>query len=156
MAGRPTALEMRGPVGDAAAVRSSASLRSIAVVGSITAAIVGACSESRFPLGADCLRNEDCLSGICSQQRCTAAPPYLDSEAPATDSAALADAEDGEAAPSLDAPRSDVDAGPGLDAVADRPADAVGSSDGAADSPPETAVPDGSSMDVATDVRGGG
>jgi hypothetical protein len=139
-----------------AAVGSSASLLWIALAGSIAAAIVAACSESRFPLGADCLRNEDCLSGICAQQRCAAAPPYLDSEGPATDSAALADAEDGESASPEDAPRSGGDGGLGVDAIADQHADALGSSDGAADSPSEATVPDGSSMDVATDARGGG
>ncbi|MDP9033272.1 MAG: hypothetical protein M3O50_00570 [Myxococcota bacterium] len=39
-------------------------------------ALAGACTETRRALGEDCLKNVDCLSGICSQLRC-AAQPYL-------------------------------------------------------------------------------
>lgn len=42
------------------------------------AAAGGGCAETKRSLGDDCLKNEDCLSGICSQLRCGAAPPLLD------------------------------------------------------------------------------
>ena len=42
------------------------------------AAAAGSCSESRLSLGESCLRDEDCLSGVCAQQYCVAAPPLLD------------------------------------------------------------------------------
>lgn len=39
---------------------------------------LAACTETRRPLGEDCLKNGDCLSGICSGLRCVATPPFLD------------------------------------------------------------------------------
>lgn len=33
-----------------------------------------ACGETRRPIGEECLRGEDCLSGICSARTCVAAP----------------------------------------------------------------------------------
>lgn len=41
-------------------------------------AVLGACTETRRTIGEDCLKADDCLSGVCSSQRCTAAPPLLD------------------------------------------------------------------------------
>jgi hypothetical protein len=46
-------------------------------------AVVGlaqACAESRRSLGDECLKSQDCLSGICSQFACAAPPPTLDTE----------------------------------------------------------------------------
>lgn len=43
------------------------------------------CGETRRTLGEDCLKNEDCLSAICSSLKCAAAPPILGSAPPATD-----------------------------------------------------------------------
>jgi hypothetical protein len=129
---------------DAPIVRFRTSLRTIAVAGSLIAGVIAAaCSESRFPLGSDCLKDEDCLSGICSQQRCTAAPPYLDAEPVATDSAALTDA------PGLQ--DSSIEAAG--DARTDGPADAQTTSEGGAgtDSAPESSTPD-----APADVRAGG
>ncbi|HEX4448008.1 MAG TPA: hypothetical protein VH044_14770 [Polyangiaceae bacterium] len=63
----------------------------------LVAGLAGACSELRSSLGDDCLKNEDCLSGICSQSRCTASPPLLGAEGTPTavdagaDSATLGD-----------------------------------------------------------------
>jgi hypothetical protein len=34
-----------------------------------------ACGESRRPIGDECLRDEDCLSGVCSARSCVSAPP---------------------------------------------------------------------------------
>jgi hypothetical protein len=40
--------------------------------------VLGACTETRRTNGEDCLKDDDCLSGVCSSQKCTAAPPLLD------------------------------------------------------------------------------
>ena len=54
------------------------------------------CQLTSRALGEDCLKDQDCLSGICSQLKCAAAPPLLsgipqgtpDTGAPPQDSAA--------------------------------------------------------------------
>jgi hypothetical protein len=51
----------------------------LALVG-LAAALAAACAESRRSLGAQCLKSQDCLSGICSQFACAAAPPTIDAE----------------------------------------------------------------------------
>lgn len=33
-----------------------------------------ACGETRRPIGDECLRGDDCLSGVCSARTCVAAP----------------------------------------------------------------------------------
>jgi hypothetical protein len=38
------------------------------------------CMETRRALGDDCLKNDDCLSGICSQLHCAAPPPLIDAQ----------------------------------------------------------------------------
>jgi hypothetical protein len=132
-------------------VRSRTSLSAIAVAATLVAGVIAACAESRFPLGSDCLKDEDCLSGICSQQRCTATPPYLDGEAVATDSAAAADA------PELDASAGDssVEGGAAPEAGSEAAADAR--TDGPADAPTTSdAAAGGDSADAPTDVRAGG
>lgn len=37
----------------------------------------GACGETRSPIGDECLRGDDCLSGVCSSRTCVAAPPLV-------------------------------------------------------------------------------
>jgi len=37
--------------------------------------ILFACGETRHPIGDECLRDEDCLSGVCSARACVSAPP---------------------------------------------------------------------------------
>ena len=44
-------------------------------------ALVGACMETRRSLGEDCLKNDDCLSGVCSQLRCASVPTTTDTRA---------------------------------------------------------------------------
>jgi len=132
---------------DAPHVRLRTSLRTIAVAGSLIAGVIAAaCSESRFPLGSDCLKDEDCLSGICSQQRCTAAPPYLDAEPVATDAAAPPDAP-GLQDSSIEASEAAADAGTG------GPTDAQTTSEGGAG--PDSA-PESSTTDAQPDARAGG
>jgi len=36
--------------------------------------------QTRRAVGDDCLKDDDCLSGICSQLRCAAAPPTIDAQ----------------------------------------------------------------------------
>lgn len=36
------------------------------------------CMETRRSLGEDCLKDGDCLSGVCSQLRCATTAPTLD------------------------------------------------------------------------------
>jgi len=38
---------------------------------------LSACGETRLPIGDECLRDEDCLSGICSARVCVAAPTLV-------------------------------------------------------------------------------
>ena len=40
-----------------------------------SAATATACGETRRPLGDECLRDDDCLSSVCSGRVCVAAPP---------------------------------------------------------------------------------
>jgi hypothetical protein len=58
-------------------------MRAIAVI--VLPIAVGAasgCVESQRALGEACLKDQDCLSGICSQLQCAATPPVLDATAP--------------------------------------------------------------------------
>jgi hypothetical protein len=55
----------------------------VVVVLGLTVAAASACVESQRALGEDCLKDQDCLSGICAQLQCAAAPPVLDATAPA-------------------------------------------------------------------------
>jgi hypothetical protein len=50
--------------------------------GSVLAALVASCTDNRGSVGADCLKNQDCVSGVCAELVCAAGPTYLDSEAP--------------------------------------------------------------------------
>ena len=36
-----------------------------------------ACGETRRPIGDECLRGDDCLSGVCSARTCVAAPSLV-------------------------------------------------------------------------------
>ncbi len=51
----------------------------------ILAGVSGSCADSRVSLGESCLKDDDCLSGICTEQRCATAPPLLDGAASETD-----------------------------------------------------------------------
>lgn len=45
------------------------------------AAPASACMETRRSLGEDCLKNDDCLSGVCSQLKCASSAPTIDTPA---------------------------------------------------------------------------
>ena len=38
---------------------------------------IGGCGETRRPIGDECLRSDDCLSGVCSDKTCVAAPTLV-------------------------------------------------------------------------------
>ena len=51
--------------------------------------LASGCSPSQRALGEECLKDQDCLSGYCSQLQCAAQPPILDdaASAPMSDAA---------------------------------------------------------------------
>jgi hypothetical protein len=100
--------------------------RSVVAALAIALGLVGACSEMRRTNGEECLKNDDCLSGVCSALVCVAVPPVLDGSAP--DRSAP---RDGSAADVVDA----VDAADGgaADAGGDAPVDASGEAAAPAD-----------------------
>jgi hypothetical protein len=69
----------------AAASRARVSAGALVFVVATLAGVSGSCADSRVSLGESCLKDEDCLSGICAEQRCVAAPPLLDGAASETD-----------------------------------------------------------------------
>jgi hypothetical protein len=36
-----------------------------------------ACGETRRPIGDECLRGDDCLSGVCADRTCVSAPSLV-------------------------------------------------------------------------------
>ncbi len=47
----------------------------LAIAATVGAAI--ACGETRRPIGDECLRSEDCLSGYCASRLCVSAPTLV-------------------------------------------------------------------------------
>jgi hypothetical protein len=120
--------------------------------------LAGACSQLRGSLGADCLKDEDCLSGFCAQLHCVAAPPLLDAEPEPTGGDAGADAAapgDG-TAPVTDA----MEAGEGSATSPDAPApDSTAEVPDATTDATNQGLPDSSgedSSDVPVDARADG
>jgi hypothetical protein len=74
---------------------------------SLLLGILAACGETRRPIGDECLRSDDCLSGVCSARTCVAAPPLVNG---------------GGAPPPDELPSIPIVDG-GADAVADAPGD---------------------------------
>jgi hypothetical protein len=75
----------------------------------VPTALATACAESRRALGDDCLKDQDCLSGLCVQLHCGAAPEYTDAmiesdAAAASDVAAGAADASADGAAAMDAP----------------------------------------------------
>lgn len=48
-----------------------------ATVALVALAAIGGCGETRRPIGDECLRSDDCLSGVCSDKTCVAAPALV-------------------------------------------------------------------------------
>jgi hypothetical protein len=130
----------------------------------VVAALVGvsgSCAETRFSLGETCLKDEDCLSGSCAQQRCVAASPVLDGSAPTNRGDAYDEgfAASPDSAPGVDSTgEGSADQGAGGDSadegstdapLADGPADAAvdspanGQGEGAVDAPVDSSTDGG-------------
>src|SRR5882672_703398 len=64
--------------------------RALALFGllAVATSIGGACADWRRSPGEDCLKDQDCLSGVCLQLRCAATPPYLDARVSEREAAA--------------------------------------------------------------------
>jgi hypothetical protein len=54
-------------------------LRAVSAVlaSALVAIAVVACGETRHPIGDECLRSDDCLSGVCADRVCVSAPSLV-------------------------------------------------------------------------------
>jgi hypothetical protein len=113
--------------------------------------LVGSCNEWRRSLGEDCLKDQDCLSGICSQFHCGTVPPYLGAEGTVVG----ADGAGGSNAPveaaSNDAP---IDGSGGRDATAEAGGGDASAEGASVDAPEAAVVPEAGATDGSTDARG--
>jgi hypothetical protein len=60
-------------------VRVRARVLAFVVAGIAASSLAYACAETKRSLGDECIKSDDCLSGICQQFVCAAAPPLTDS-----------------------------------------------------------------------------
>lgn len=90
-----------------------------------------ACMETRRSLGEDCLKNDDCLSGICSQLHCAASPPIIDARVTRSDGGDDAVGRSAEAATGIETGDALMDTA--TDASAESPPDAVADGNGTGD-----------------------
>ena len=139
--------------------RSVARVIALLVPVALAVGLSGACTKLPGSLGASCLKDQDCQSGVCSQLACAPSPPLLDAEVPNPDG-------------SSDATADGTSTVPGDDGSADAPPDVSGDSqtptpdvvqpevdsntpmDGPGPPPPdaqEDAHPDASSVDAPAD-----
>jgi hypothetical protein len=143
--------------------------RVLALLASVALAIglAGACTDLPGGLGASCIKDQDCQSGVCTQLLCAAVPPYLDAQvqvpeagADATIEGSTAPADDGAADTATDAPVASESAAPDVATPVDSspPVDApVESStqDAQEDAHPEASTAD-APADGATDAPADG
>lgn len=54
-----------------------ARVSALAAALALVLALLAACGETRLPIGDECLRGDDCLSGVCSSRTCVAAPTLV-------------------------------------------------------------------------------
>lgn len=81
----------------------------LAFIAGLSALVVG-CGETRRGTGEECLRNDDCLSGVCSSRVCVGSSPQVGSPAaPQGDDGAEGDA--GGTLPAQDAGPKDAKGG---------------------------------------------
>lgn len=138
-------------------LRSGRVVAGLAAIGGI-AGVVVACIELKGSLGSDCLKNQDCQSGVCSQLRCVEQPPLLELEA--GPDAAVDGTTDGppgngtdartmtDGTSPLDAPATDVEAIPdGMSPRPDAPADAL------EEGPPTSDAANDAPSDATADAR---
>jgi hypothetical protein len=120
-------------MGRASVQRGSAravGLRAALATAALSTVVGIACMETQRSLGEDCLKNDDCLSGICSSLICAAAPPLVGT-GPVADAATAVDAGPVVPADASEAESADAAAEAGSDQeAAAEPADATGGADG--------------------------
>jgi hypothetical protein len=66
----------------------------VLIASALASAFGAGCGESRRPIGDECLRNEDCLSSVCSARTCAPEPTLIPSGggSPAIDTPRIPDA----------------------------------------------------------------
>jgi hypothetical protein len=130
----------------------------LAAIG-VVAGLGAACVELQGSLGSDCLKNQDCQSGVCSQLHCAEKPPLFEFEAGPDAGPDAGDAAstptDGTAAPmdapaTNDAPVLGGDANVGVPDSSPVPADAAAD---AVEEAPGPDAPEGAPADAAADAR---
>ena len=90
---------------------ASRALGVLALVASVASLASVRCADVDRGLGGACIRNEDCLSGVCAGQTCVAAPVVFDATDTTSAPDAAADgAPNGDATP--DAAATGMDSGP--------------------------------------------
>jgi hypothetical protein len=129
-------------------------IKGFAAIG-VAAGVVVACVELKGQLGSDCLKNQDCQSGVCSQLKCAEAPPLFEFEAGPD---AAPDAADG-GTPETDGPVSTPDGTAASDAPADGTvvepdgSEAADAAMDAVDETPGADAPADAPIDAAADAR---
>jgi hypothetical protein len=123
--------------------------------------LAGACTELKGSIGSDCIKDQDCQSGICSQQMCVAPPPYLDAQVSTPDAGADATLDggqtpvdgSGEGASAADV--EEIDASAAEDVSNDSTPDAPADADDAHSDAPSDVSPD-APADATTDAPADG
>jgi hypothetical protein len=95
--------------------------------------VAGACSQELRSNGESCLKSADCLSGVCTNFTCVAAPPLLDAEVNGDGSL---DSATGDAPPdgiTPPPPDSGKDTGPAMEAATESGSDGSSAGEGGAD-----------------------
>jgi hypothetical protein len=144
--------------------RSVAKVLALLALDALITGSWGGCTELPGALGASCLKDQDCQSGVCSALVCAAAPPLLDAEFLTGDGGA--DATLDSTSPPADGGQTDA---PSEGSIDSEPSDAPGEIDSGVpvDAPvdsstqdaPEDAHPDAAidaPGDVTTDASGDG
>ena len=134
----------------ATSARAAARPFALVVTFAVSVLVAAACTPADRANGEACIKNEDCLSRICSQMVCVAAPTLLDAQVngeagPSLDGGdAAADATTADTgSPPVDSGKADV----ASDAPTDSPAEASEAGD---DGASDTGVTD-AGTDAATD-----
>jgi hypothetical protein len=122
------------------------------VAGPVPVLLAASCADSRGSLGDSCLKNQDCVSGVCAELVCAASPTYLEAEAPgeidageATDGTAVFEA----------APKGTGDASDASDASLDTTTEASIDAALPVDGSPETSTEAGSGSGPEAGVEAG-
>ena len=94
----------------------------------------GACTEQLRSKGEECLKDGDCLSGVCANFTCVAAPPLLDAEVSGDGSLDATSNDGGGDAPS-EAASMDTgkETAPPMEAATETGTDGAGMSEGGGD-----------------------